>query len=71
MKGGADGVVEVWANGTKIARATGYIGHEGATGQPQYFKFGPYRDPAPFATTVYLDNLARGRSFAEVDPAAP
>lgn len=71
VKGGAGGIVEIWANGAKIARATGYIGHGGATGGPQYFKFGPYRDPAPFATVVYLDNLARGHSFADVDPALP
>lgn len=71
VKGGAKGVVEIWANGVKIARAVGYVGHEGAMGQPQYFKFGPYRDPAGFATTVYLDNLARGRRFNDVDPAVP
>lgn len=71
VKGGADGIVEIWANGTKIARATGHVGHGGAVGQPQYFKFGPYRDPASFATTVFLDNLARGSSFADVDPAMP
>jgi|JI10StandDraft_1071094.scaffolds.fasta_scaffold22134_5 hypothetical protein len=71
VKGGATGVVEVWADANLIARATGFIGHSDAVGQPQYFKFGPYRDPAPFATTVYLDNLARGASFADVDPSLP
>nr|WP_298687925.1 heparin lyase I family protein [uncultured Dongia sp.] len=71
VKGGENGTVEVWANGQLVARATGFIGHGGAAGQPQYFKFGPYRDPASFATTVYLDNLARGASFAEVDPSLP
>lgn len=71
VKGGPQGVVEIWADGKPIARATGFIGHGGALGQPQYFKFGPYRDPASFATTVYLDNLARGDSFAAVDPSMP
>lgn len=71
VKGGAAGVVEIWADGKPIARATGFVGHDGAMGQPQYFKFGPYRDPASFATTVYLDNLARGDSFAAVDPSMP
>jgi hypothetical protein len=71
VKGGRDGVVEVFAGGKPIARARGFVGHDGAMGQPQYFKFGPYRDPAPFATTVYLDNLARGDSFAAVDPSMP
>jgi hypothetical protein len=71
IKGGPNGVAEIWADGKPIARATGFIGHDGALGQPQYFKFGPYRDPASFATTVYLDNLARGDSFAAVDPSMP
>ncbi|WP_374382261.1 heparin lyase I family protein [Dongia sp.] len=71
VKGGPDGLVEVWANGHQIARASGFVGHGGAEGQPQYFKFGPYRDKAAFATTVYLDNLARGDSFAAVDPSMP
>lgn len=71
VKGGPDGIVEIWADGTLIARATGRIGHAGAVGQVQYFKFGPYRDPASHETSVFLDNLARGRSFKEVDPAHP
>lgn len=71
VKGGPNGIVELWADGRKVARATGYVGHQGAVGQPQYFKFGPYRDKASFATTVYLDNLARGDSFAAVDPSMP
>jgi len=71
VKGGPDGIVELWADGKLIARATGFVGHDGAMGLPQYFKFGPYRDPASFATTVYLDNLARGDSFAAVDPSMP
>lgn len=66
VRGGADGLVEVWADGRLIARATGYIGHEGALGQRQYFKFGPYRDPASYASSVYLDNLARGRRYEDV-----
>lgn len=71
VRGGPDGVVEIWADGTLIARASGWIGHAGAAGQVQYFKFGPYRDPASHETSVFLDNLARGRSFAAVDPAHP
>ena len=38
------------------------------TSLEQYFKFGPYRDPAGYGVTVYLDNLARGRSYEDVDP---
>ncbi len=64
---GGDGLVEVWANGRRVARASGAIGYEGMT--RQFFKFGPYRDPAAYPTTVYLDSFRRGGSYAEVDPA--
>ena len=66
---GGDGLVEVWANGRRIARATGAIGYENMT--RQFFKFGPYRDPVDYPTTVYLDNFRRGASYAQVDPARP
>lgn len=68
VKGGKEGVVQVWADGILVATATGWIGHKAATGARQYFKFGPYRDPAPYPFLVYLDNLARGNSKKYVDP---
>jgi hypothetical protein len=71
VRGGPDGLVEIWADGQLIARASGRIGHNGAVGQVQYFKFGPYRDPASHPTTVFIDNLGRGRQFTEVDPSHP
>ena len=61
-----NGLVEVWANGQRIARATGAIGYDGM--RQQFFKFGPYRDPATYPMTVYLDSFRRGASFAQVDP---
>jgi Polysaccharide lyase len=68
--GVSNGVIEVWNAKTKtlIARATGKIGHKDHAGEAQYFKFGPYRDPASYPATAYIDNLARGRTFDEVDP---
>ena len=70
IRGGANGVVEVWSKQTLVARATGWIGYEGIDDpvDTQYFKFGPYRDPAGYDAVVYIDNLARGHSFDEVDP---
>lgn len=68
VKGGEDGIVQVWADGVLIAIARGWIGHKAAVGNKQYFKFGPYRDPAPNPFLVYLDNLARGNSKDYVDP---
>ena len=67
--GKKDGVFEVWAGGELIATAKGWIGHRISEGMKQYFKFGPYRDPAGYGFTVYLDNLAIGSSYDEVDPA--
>jgi Polysaccharide lyase len=67
--GKTDGVIQVWAQGQLIATAKGWIGHRISEGLKQYFKFGPYRDPAGYPFTVYLDNLARGGSYDEVDPA--
>ena len=61
---GTDGLLEVWANGELVARATGRIGYAGAG--KQYFKFGPYRDSAPYATSATIDSFARGGSFSEV-----
>ncbi len=66
--GKTDGIIQVWAQGQLIATARGWIGHRNSEGMKQYFKFGPYRDPAGYRLTVYLDNLARGESFDEVDP---
>ena len=70
IKSGKNGVVEIWANGTLAAKATGWIGYWSVdqVGDLQYFKFGPYRDPAGYDSVIYLDNLARGSSKNEVDP---
>jgi len=71
IKGGldGDGLVEVFANGGFIARATGTIGLRNAGGPTQYFRFGHNRAPMPGTATLYLDNFRRGSSRAEVDPA--
>jgi hypothetical protein len=68
IKGGQDGIVQVWADGKLIATATGFIGHTAGLGQVQYFKVGPYRDPAGYEVAFYVDNLSRGQSFEDVDP---
>lgn len=69
IKGGPNGIVQVWADGVLVATARGWIGHEQAIGTRQYFKFGPYRDPAANPFLAHLDNLARGKSRSYVDPA--
>lgn len=71
VEGGKDGQVQVWADGVLIATAKGWIGHKAALEKRQYFKFGPYRDPAGNGFVVYLDNLARGSTMDYVDPSKP
>jgi hypothetical protein len=71
IKGGLnrDGLVEVYANGRFIARASGTIGLKTSGGPTQYFRFGHNRAPMPGTATIYLDNFRRGSSRADVDPA--
>ncbi len=70
VKGGRDGsgVIEVWANGSFVARLTGSIGNDAVLGPTQYFKIGMYRDPMPGAASVYFDNFRRGETRASIEP---
>lgn len=69
VKGGlaGDGIVEVWANGRFIARATGTIGVLDAADPTQYFRFGHNRAPMPGTSTIHIDRFRRGASKAEVE----
>lgn len=69
VKGGLDhdGIVEVYANGRFIARATGTIGVFGAQDPTQYFRFGHNRAPMPGTSTIHIDRFRRGASKAEVE----
>ncbi|MDR6287638.1 MULTISPECIES: heparin lyase I family protein [Inquilinus] len=61
-----DDIVEVWANGQPIVTVRGPLGYRNSG--KQYFKIGPYRDPADTPVVVRLDNFGLGHSFDEVDP---
>ena len=64
IKGGENGIVEVWANGPLTAQASGWIGYEGIDlpADIQYFKVGPYRDPAGRASpSMSTQRPTRGR----------
>ena len=70
--GGASGdLVEIWADGTMIATASGRIGtapHANLTGAlvtPQYFKFGPYRDPERWPLMAWIAHYSK--AHREVD----
>ena len=69
VKGGLahDGIVEIWANGRFIARATGTIGVFDAQDPTQYFRFGHNRAPMPGTATIRLDRFRRGVSKAAVE----
>jgi hypothetical protein len=69
IRGGLDhdGIVEVYANGRFIARATGTIGVFGAEDPTQYFRFGHNRAPMPGTSTIHIDRFRRGASKAEVE----
>jgi hypothetical protein len=63
------GLIEIWANGTKIAKIEGTIGFKPYTDEVnQYFKFGAYRDPAEFDTVTKLDSYIRSEQKSDVDP---
>jgi hypothetical protein len=69
IKGGLDhdGIVEVYANGRFIARATGTIGVFDAEDPTQYFRFGHNRAPMPGTSTIHIDRFRRGASKADVE----
>ena len=66
VRGGRNGkgLVEIWANGRFIARVTGSIGYDYASGPQQYFKFGIYRAPTPGASVVRIDRFRRTDSMS-------
>ena len=68
IRGGlnGNGLVEVYANGKFIARATGTIGVREMGGPTQYFKIGHNRHPMPGSATLYVDNFRRGATRADV-----
>ncbi|MGL5139311.1 MAG: polysaccharide lyase [Beijerinckiaceae bacterium] len=60
------GFIEIIVDGEWIATVKGRIGHEGAgLGPTQYFKFGPYRDPAASDWAVAYRNFRRGVTCAD------
>ncbi len=69
IKGGlnGDGVLEVFANGRFIARASGTIGVRQFGGPSQYFRFGHNRAAMPGTATMYFDRYRRGDTRAEVE----
>lgn len=61
------GHLEILAGGVHVATVTGTVGHQGpGLDRNQYFKFGPYRAPAPGRWSVSYDDFRRGPSCADV-----
>ena len=59
-----NGLLEVWADGALIAAAAGRIGYRDNVAGNQYFKFGPYGDPAPYDLKAYIARYRRGPTCA-------
>ena len=65
---GADGLIEVWQNGERVAQVPGPTAS--AEGQPYFYhKVGLYRDQMAEPMTMYVDTYTLGSSFEAVDPA--
>lgn len=69
IRGGlkGDGILEVFANGRFIARATGTIGVKEFEGPSQYFRFGHNRAAMPGTATLYIDKYRRGKSRPDIE----
>lgn len=62
-----DGHIEIMADGIRIVTVRGHIGHSGpGLDTNQYFKFGPYRAPAPQPWSVSYDDFRRGPRCSDV-----
>jgi hypothetical protein len=68
IKGGlaGDGIVEVYANGQFVVRASGKIGVDAPVGSRQYLRLGHRRDRASTAAVLLIDDYRRDRSLEEV-----
>ncbi len=69
VRGGRNGrgLIEIWANGTFIARVKGSLGYDNAAGPTQIFKIGHYRAPIAATTTLYFDDFRRGDNRGAVE----
>ena len=65
-----DGLLEVWADGKLIAKAAGRIGYRDSVSGQQYFKFGPYADPAPYDLKAWLAHYRRAPTCAQLGDAS-
>ncbi len=62
-----DGLLEVWADGRPIVKVTGRIGFAAdRETADQYFKFGPYREPAEGSIYAMLARFRRGPTLDDV-----
>jgi hypothetical protein len=68
IKGGLDGngIVEVYANGLFVVRASGKIGVDAPVGSRQYLRLGHRRDRSVTGAALLIDDFRRGSSLAEV-----
>lgn len=62
-----DGHIEILVDGIRIVTVRGPVGHSGpGLDTNQYFKFGPYRAPAPLPWSVSYSDFRRGPRCSDV-----
>jgi hypothetical protein len=62
-----DGLLEVWADGRPVVRVTGRFGYAAdRESADQYFKFGPYREPAEGSIYAMIARFRRGATLDDV-----
>ena len=68
IKGGlkGDGIVEVYANGQFVVRASGKIGVDAPVGSKQYLRLGHRRDKSVTGAVLLIDDFRRGASLDAV-----
>ena len=62
------GLIDIYANGTFIARVTGLIGYPGGDPSPVKFKFGHYRDKMLGTSRLLFDRVCMAESSSVCDP---
>lgn len=69
IKGGlkGDGLIEVFANGKFVVRATGKVGVDAPVGSRQYLRLGHRRDKASSGAVMLIDDFRRGPTRESIE----
>ncbi len=68
FKGGADGLIDVFANGCSVVRVKRYLGYDDTLRGYVKFKIGQYRDRITRETTVRITRACVSTNLADCEP---